>query len=162
METVTITPSPRASSQTSKPSGSSAKSIRHEMKQERISLITLSCSTIHRAVTATMMGCLQFNTKSSIYESWQLSREIGPCQYTPSVDINYRLHIPTGALAGLTISWFADVSASGFAVSGYAISFLVGYNVEVLFAMMDKSISQLSGEKPAKPTPTTAKPATGK
>ena len=26
------------------------------------------------------MGCLQFNTKSSIYESWQLSRKLGPCQ----------------------------------------------------------------------------------
>jgi len=76
-----------------------------------------------------------------------LSREVQNLTYYPNREINYRLRIPTGALAGLTISWFitSDTQA-GIAVSGFAISFLTGYNVELLFATMDRIIAQFTSK----------------
>ncbi len=79
-----------------------------------------------------------------------LSNEVQNQTYIPNAEINYRLRIPTGALAGLTISWFiVDPNPQAeFSISGFAISFLTGYNVEILFSLMDKAIAQLTNKSP--------------
>lgn len=75
-----------------------------------------------------------------------LSKELQDLTYLPMTEINYRLRIPTGALAGLTISWFFTGDNLSVGLSGFAMPFLTGYNVELLFVLMDKIISQFTGK----------------
>lgn len=90
-----------------------------------------------------------------------LSMEIKTLIYSYDSEIRFRLRLSLGALGGMAIGWFlkpddADALAS---LSPMAIAFLVGYNVEVLFAVMDKFIEIImkwSQSKPNKPKP--AKP----
>ncbi len=62
--------------------------------------------------------------------------------YTGRANVKYRMRLFSGALAGLLIGFFIIPNeTSGLAVlSPMALSFLAGYNVEVLFMAMDRFI----------------------
>ncbi|MCP4695880.1 MAG: hypothetical protein GY862_03370 [Gammaproteobacteria bacterium] len=82
-----------------------------------------------------------------------LTVEIRTLTYGVHCNIGYRLRIQLGALAGLAIGWFTNAGGppSAFtSLSPLALAFLVGYSVELLFALMDRLISSFTssdGEK---------------
>lgn len=74
-----------------------------------------------------------------------LLNEIKSLTYTFDSEIRYRLRLTLGALGGMIIGWFlkpeeADALAS---LSPMAMAFLMGYNVDVLFSLMDKLIDNI-------------------
>jgi hypothetical protein len=71
------------------------------------------------------------------------TREIEHVTYTIGSDIRYILRLALGALGGLGIGWFlVPEDFSGFfrVLSPLALSFAVGYNIEILFSLMDSFI----------------------
>jgi hypothetical protein len=86
-----------------------------------------------------------------------LADEIENVTYTIESDIRYELRLALGALGGLGIGWFLiPEKISGLqAVSLLALSFLVGYNIELLFSVMDGFIETVLKQSPEseKPAP---------
>ncbi|MCG7550984.1 hypothetical protein [Pseudoalteromonas sp. Of7M-16] len=76
-----------------------------------------------------------------------LLREIRAITFTADSEIRYRLRLTLGALGGMIIGWFLNPQElSGLAsLSPMAMAFLMGYNVDVLFAIMDQIIDKLRG-----------------
>ncbi|MCF2859233.1 hypothetical protein L1286_17250 [Pseudoalteromonas sp. SMS1] len=74
-----------------------------------------------------------------------LLKEIKAITFTTDSEIRYRLRLTLGALGGMIIGWFLNPQElSGLAsLSPMALAFLMGYNVDVLFAMMDQIIDKL-------------------
>jgi len=91
-----------------------------------------------------------------IYVLRDLLREIRQLTYTFDSEIRYRLRLTLGALAGMIIGWFLKAEEAGAvaSLSPMAMAFLMGYNVDVLFALMDKLIDNLKQaiNKPATTT----------
>ena len=80
---------------------------------------------------------------AAIYVLRAVTREIDNVTYTMGSDIRYVLRLALGALGGLAIGWFlVPEDFSGFlrALSPLALSLAVGYNIEVLFSLMDSFI----------------------
>lgn len=71
--------------------------------------------------------------------------EIKALTYTISCEIKYRLRLTLGALGGMIIGWFLkpEEANSLASLSPMALAFLMGYNVDVLFSLMDKIIGNL-------------------
>ncbi len=83
-----------------------------------------------------------------------LLSEIKAITYTADCEVRYRLRLTLGALGGMIIGWFltpeeVDLSAS---VSSMALAFLMGYNVDVLFSLMDKIIDNIKQSLDKAPT----------
>ncbi|KZN34760.1 hypothetical protein N480_20975 [Pseudoalteromonas luteoviolacea S2607] len=74
-----------------------------------------------------------------------LLKEIKAITFTSDSEIRYRLRLTLGALGGMIIGWFLNPQElSGLAsLSPMAMAFLMGYNVDVLFAIMDQVIDKL-------------------
>lgn len=92
-----------------------------------------------------------------IYVLRSLLKEIKLLTYTFDSEIRFRLRITLGSLGGMVVGWFfkpqgVDSLAS---LSPMAMAFLMGYNVDLLFSMMDKMIDNIRDaiEKPPAPTP---------
>lgn len=85
-----------------------------------------------------------------------LHSDIQNLTYTRESEIKYRLRLTLGMLGGMVIGWFfkpseIDVMAS---LSPMAVAFLMGYNVDVLFSIMDKVINTIRDnieKQPEKP-----------
>lgn len=95
-----------------------------------------------------------------IYVLRCLMGEIKAITYTFDSEIRYRLRLTLGALGGMIIGWFLKPEETGAiaSLSPMALAFLMGYNVDVLFSLMDKVIDNIkqSLDKPAgnkKPEP---------
>ena len=82
---------------------------------------------------------------SLIFVLRELAREIKLLTYGFDSEIRYRLRITLGALGGLVIGWIfrVDDNLPLVSLSPMALAFLMGYNVEVLFAIMDRIIDNL-------------------
>lgn len=77
-----------------------------------------------------------------------LSDEIKAWTYSETSDIRFRIRLYLGTLGGMVIAWFvAPESSSGLlkSLSPFALAFVAGYNVELLFAAMDKVIAAFAG-----------------
>lgn len=92
-----------------------------------------------------------------IYLLRSLHQDIQNLTYTRSSEIKYRLRLTLGALSGMVIGWFfkpqsIDAVAS---LSPMALSFLMGYNVDILFSLMDKIIDNIRNmiDRDTNPTP---------
>mgnify|MGYP000477337615 FL=1 len=74
-----------------------------------------------------------------------LMREIKALTYTFSSEIKYRLRLTLGALGGMVVGWFLkpEEANSLASLSPMAVAFLMGYNVDVLFSLMDKLIANI-------------------
>lgn len=91
-----------------------------------------------------------------IYVLRCLMGDIKSLTYTFDSEIRYRLRLTLGALGGMIIGWFLkpDDAGSMASLSPMALAFLMGYNVDVLFALMDKiidNIKQSIDKPPPKP-----------
>jgi hypothetical protein len=61
--------------------------------------------------------------------------------------VQHILSISLGALTGIMVGWFSFLlpqESTGFlgSVSPLAIAFLVGYNIELFFRLMDKAVNK--------------------
>lgn len=98
---------------------------------------------------------------ASAYVLRNLNTAIRDITYVTESNISYRLRIQLGGLSGLAIGWFptTDSLVSFGSLTPMALAFAMGYNVEILFASMDKFILRFStlGTPPPqkKPTPPT-------
>lgn len=74
-----------------------------------------------------------------------LLREIKALTYSFDSEIRFRLRLTLGALGGMIIGWFLKPDeVNGLAsLSPMALAFLMGYNVDILFAIMDKLIDNV-------------------
>lgn len=106
-----------------------------------------------------------------IYVLRELMREIKLLTYSFDSEIRYRLRLTLGALGGMVIGWImkSDDASALASMQPMTLAFLMGYNVEVLFAIMDKVIDNIrasfenkakSDSAPPAPAPTPAMPAT--
>jgi hypothetical protein len=80
-----------------------------------------------------------------IYVLRNLMIEIKQRTYSYDCEVKYRLRLTLGALGGMIIGWFfqpdeADAMAS---LSPMALAFLMGYNIELLFSIMDRVIDNV-------------------
>lgn len=92
-----------------------------------------------------------------------LLKEIKSLTYSFDSEIRYRLRLTLGSLGGMIVGWFLkpeDATALA-SLSPMAIAFLMGYNVDVLFSIMDRFIDSIkewtntksAEEKNSEPSP---------
>ena len=81
-----------------------------------------------------------------MYVLRELSQEIKTLTYSYHSETNFRLRLSLGALAGMTIGWFMTPEDTGAvsSIGPMTLAFLTGYNVEILFSLMDKVIQTLT------------------
>jgi hypothetical protein len=73
----------------------------------------------------------------------QLSREIDDVEFSDKKRIQHVLRIALGALSGIMVGWFSFLYEGTTllgSVPPLAIAFLVGYNIELFFSLMDRLI----------------------
>lgn len=84
---------------------------------------------------------------ASVYILRTLSSQIRARTYSEASNIDFRIRLYLGTLGGMVSAWFIGPEVAGGLVkslSPFAIAFLAGYSVELLFAVMDKIISAFS------------------
>jgi hypothetical protein len=89
-----------------------------------------------------------------------LSKEIVNETYTDETGTQHLLRVSLGALAGILVGWFSflipnETTTFVGSISPFAIAFLVGYNIELFFAMMDRALFSIT-ERLQQPTSTRA------
>ena len=84
---------------------------------------------------------------SCAYILRSLTNEIKSLTYTPNANTGYTLRLRLGTLSGLAIGWFASPETTSVikTLSPFALAFVAGYSVELLFSLMDRIISALGG-----------------
>lgn len=94
-----------------------------------------------------------------------LSKEIVNETYTDEKGTRHLLRVSLGALAGILVGWFAflipnETTTFVGSISPLAIAFLVGYNIELFFAMMDRALYSITErlQRPASTSPEETKP----
>lgn len=105
----------------------------------------LSAGFILQALQEYLLPLLYGLLGAFIFVLRSLLREIKSLTYTFDSEIRYRLRLTLGALGGMIIGWFlkpeeADALDS---LSPMAMAFLMGYNVDVLFSLMDRLIENI-------------------
>ena len=87
---------------------------------------------------------------ASVYILRTLSSQIRARTYSEASNIDFRIRLYLGTLGGMVSAWFINPEVAGGLVktlSPFAIAFLAGYSVELLFAVMDKIISAFSKQQ---------------
>ena len=100
---------------------------------------------------------------AAAYALRSLAREARERLYRRENDTAYTLRIFLGALAGLAIGWFLrPEDVSGFkALSPFALAFVAGYSVDLLFTFLDKIVNAFSAPQNVSVTKAAPEP-TGK
>lgn len=80
-----------------------------------------------------------------IYVLRSLWKDIRTLTYTADSEVRYRLRLTLGSLGGMVVGWFFKPEEAGAlaSLSPMAMAFLMGYNVDVLFSIMDKIIDNI-------------------
>jgi hypothetical protein len=84
----------------------------------------------------------------------ELSKEVQNMTYSSDDAVNYNLRIQLGALTGLVVGWFltpvrgsaAEDMFSMYNLGPFALSFLSGYSIELVFSAMDRFIAAFSNK----------------
>jgi hypothetical protein len=88
---------------------------------------------------------------SCVYVLRTLSGEIRTRTFTEASLIGFRVRVCLGTLGGMVVAWFvAPTAAEGFfkSLSPFALAFLAGYSIELVFAAMDKFIVAFTKPEP--------------
>lgn len=106
----------------------------------------LSADFILNAFQSYLLPLLYGLLGALIYVLRELLTEIRQLTYGFDSEIRYRLKLTLGALGGMVIGWFfrPDEAAALASLSPMALAFLMGYNVDMLFSLMDKMINNVS------------------
>ena len=86
-----------------------------------------------------------------------LSKEIEEETFSEDKGTQHLLRVSLGALAGILVGWFSFLIPSETtpfvgSISPLAIAFLVGYNIEVFFSLMDRALFSIT-ERLQRPAP---------
>lgn len=85
-----------------------------------------------------------------LYVLRKLAQEIKDLSYTAEQDMLYRLRVYMGTLAGLIVVWFMPVAQSDpniKSLSVFAVALLVGYSIDLLFALLDRIINAFTAQE---------------
>ncbi|MCA9655854.1 MAG: hypothetical protein H6712_12520 [Myxococcales bacterium] len=86
---------------------------------------------------------------ASLYVLRTLQHQVRRRTYSPASNADFRIHMSLGALAGIAIGWLLspgdEASAS---LSSFALAFLAGYSIDVLFGLMDGLIARIQLSTP--------------
>jgi hypothetical protein len=116
-------------------------------ESQQIATDTASAKFALQAIQTFILPLFYGLLGSLIYILRRLSSEIRSVTYLPYND--YRLRIPTGALAGVAIGWMfnsSDVTGPLKSLPPLALAFLAGYSVELLFTGLDRLVGSSSRE----------------
>lgn len=89
-----------------------------------------------------LLGALAFVLRS-------LSRELSGLSFSRGSHVQFALRLLLGLLAGISVGWFLrpELDTGGLLdISPFALAFLAGYSVELVFTAMDTIIDAFSGE----------------
>jgi hypothetical protein len=143
-----------------------SKSLQEKSRQAQLAAIFVLI-ILQSYLLPLLYGLLGASTSSLRY----LSREIDQVIFSDKRRIQHVLRIALGALSGIMVGWFSflyEGSTLLGSVPPLAIAFLVGYNIELFFSLMDRLIDAVKkpgktgADKDAKtksspsPTPTTS------
>lgn len=124
-----------------------ALTLGRELHEARITLFanTLAASFTLNAFQGYLLPLLYGLLGAFIFVLRTLLREVKSLTYSFDSEIRYRLRLTLGALGGMIVGWFLKPeNAEGLAsLSPMALSFLMGYNVDVLFSIMDRAIDNI-------------------
>lgn len=85
-----------------------------------------------------------------LYVLRKLAQEIKNLSYTAEQDMLYRLRVYMGTLAGLIVVWFMPVAQADpniKSLSVFAVALLVGYSIDLLFALLDRIINAFTAQE---------------
>jgi hypothetical protein len=85
---------------------------------------------------------------ASVFVLRSIMRSISNATYYP--DRSYLLRLALGTLSGLIIGWFVFLlPGQSFlsSLSPMALAFIVGYNIEIIFSLMDKVIDNFTSAR---------------
>ena len=91
---------------------------------------------------------------ASVYVLRTITREISNKTFSEESNRSYLLRLALGTLSGLIIGWFVFLLPGQSIVSSIsplALAFLVGYNIEIIFSLMDRLIERFT--KPEEDSP---------
>jgi hypothetical protein len=106
-----------------------------------------SASVVLRILQQYFLPMLYGLLGATVYILRTLANQIRCRCYSNSCDIDFRIRLFLGTLGGLVSAWFLtpDVANGIFkSLSPFAIAFLTGYSVELMFAAMDRIISMVT------------------
>ncbi len=109
-------------------------------------LYQLSAEFTLRALQSYLLPLLYGLLGAMTYVLRTLSTEIKTVTYSAHSETRFRLRLSLGSLAGMVIGWFFTPDAStGLASLGpMTVAFLTGYNVDILFSLMDKLVNSIT------------------
>ena len=97
-----------------------------------------------------LIGALAFILRTLV---WQVRND----SFTPKSSLRFRLRWPLGMLAGIAVGWFSAPATDGAVrnaltlseeigtIGPFALAFLAGFSVEVLFTGLDRLVSTFTG-----------------
>ncbi|MDM8518064.1 hypothetical protein QUF76_17850 [Desulfobacterales bacterium HSG16] len=110
--------------------------------RNRLLLTMNSSDYVLKALQSYFLPLLYGLLGAATYVLRRLTIDVRNLTYVDETDIRYRLRLPLGALGGMAVGWFLPPeNMSAIKISQVGLAFLIGYNVEVFFAIMDKIIS---------------------
>ncbi len=123
--------------------------IPDEKEKNQLELNNMAAEFVLGALQGYILPLLYGLLGGAVFVLRRLSKEIKTLTYSVESNTSYRLRITMGALAGLTIGWFLapEVGSADSILPSVTFSFLAGYNVEILFSVMDRLIANLSKEE---------------
>jgi hypothetical protein len=128
----------------------------HEFDKERneLFLTRISAEVVVRNLQVYGLPLLYGLLGAIIFTLRNLASEIKNLTYTRNSETRYSLRITMGLLGGVAIGWFFKPDDLGLteSLSPMTLSFLIGYNVEILFSIMDKFLELISKFSPSEKT----------
>lgn len=109
--------------------------------------LTLELEAIQGYILPLLYGLLG----ACVYILRSLAGRIKTHTYTEIANINLKIRLFLGMLGGMVIAWFVTPENSGGlfkSLSPFALAFLAGYSIELLFASMDRIIGAFTGNAP--------------
>jgi hypothetical protein len=109
-----------------------------------------------RIITLYFLPLLYGVLGATVYVLRTLTDDIQTFTFGIEMEIRLQLRIYLGALSGMVVAWFAapEITSTGISsLSPFALAFLAGYSVEVLFSMLDKFIGAVVSERAKTPEP---------
>jgi len=107
--------------------------------------VAVVLETLQRYVLPLLYGLLG----CCVYILRTLSSEIRTRTYTEASNIGFRIRLYLGTLGGMIVAWFVTPeTADGIfkTLSPFALAFLAGYSIELVFAAMDRIINAFTGK----------------
>ena len=105
-----------------------------------------ACQSIELYLLPLLYGWLG----ACLYVLRRLAQDIAAKSFTPEQGLVYSLRVYMGTLAGLIVVWFLPLAQSDpniKSLSVFAVALLVGYSIDLLFALMDRIISAFTTQR---------------